>query len=163
MYNQVSSHSKRSWLRHVCELHQLWKEARDLLILLLHQQPLKPQLLLPVLASKIQSSFLQTSFPVVEKIKREHTSNTGLRSIPSSAKVTESNTGIISAYQQSVLSPFENSWTAFLLTNQQPSESTSRLDLSSVIQRLGPPSIIIHLPTTWCLNNQSWFPIKTNT
>ena len=132
------------------QTHLLPKNTRSPLILVLHQLHRKPQR--PALAGKkILFSFLPTLFLPRRKISPTRTVNTGPRSVPDLVAVTVYKTGTISACLRSVLPPSANNWTASLLTRARFSKSTFPLVLFSVIQKLGPSSIIIHPRTTiWC-------------
>ena len=132
------------------QTHLLPKNTRSPLILVLHQLHRKPQR--PGLAgTKILFSFLRTLFLPRRKISPTRTVNTGPRSVPDLVAVTVYKTGTISACLRSVLLPSANNCTASLLISLQFSKSTFPLVLFSVIQRLGPSSIIIHPRTTiWC-------------
>ena len=132
------------------QTHLLPKNARSPLILVLSQLQRKPQR--PGLTGKkILFLFQPTLFLPRRKISPTRTVNTGPRSVPDLVAVTVYKTGTISACLRSVLLPSANNWTASLLINLQFSKSTFPLVLFSVIQRLGPSSIIIHPRTTiWC-------------
>ena len=132
------------------QTHLLPKNTRSPLILVLHQLHRKPQR--PGLAGKkILFSFLRTLFLPRRKISPTRTVNTGPRSVPDLIAVTVYKTGIISACPRSVPPLSANNWAGSLLISLLCLKWTFPLVLFSVIQRLGPSSIIIHPRTTiWC-------------
>ena len=132
------------------QTHLLPKNTRSPLILVLHQLHRKPQR--PGLAGKkILFSFLRTLFLPRRKISPTRTVNTGPRSVPDLVAVTVYKTGIISACPRSVPPLSANNWAGSLLISLLCLKWTFPLVLFSVIQRLGPSSIIIHPRTTiWC-------------
>ena len=132
------------------QTHLLPKNARSPLILVLPQLQRKPQR--PGLTGKkILFLFQRTLFLPRRKISPTRTVNTGPRSVPDLVAVTVYKTGTISACPRSVPPLSANNWTAFWLISLLCLKWTFPLVLFSVIQRLGPSSIIIHPRTTiWC-------------